>query len=122
MSVPNYEQIGNQLKVLAHPVRLRILDALRRDAECVCHLETLLEKPQPYVSQQLRLLREAGFIQDEKEGQNVYYRLMNDEVQSWLGAILDDPQDLTAGPLGHTQLVNCACPKCARTVTALDVT
>lgn len=121
MSIPNYEQIGVQLKVLAHPVRLRILDALRRDAECVCHLETLLEKPQPYVSQQLRLLREAGFIQDEKEGQNVYYRLMNAEVETWLRAILDDPQEQPAGPMGHTQFVNCVCPKCASAVTVLDL-
>ena len=118
MSAPDYDQLGNRLKILAHPVRLRILDALRRDAECVCHLETLLEKPQPYVCQQLRLLREAGFIQDEKDGQNVYYRLRDDDVQVWLAAILDDAQ----GRSGHAQLVNCPCPKCARAVIALDAT
>ena len=120
MSAPDYEQLSDRMKLLAHPVRLRILDALRRDAECVCHLETLLEKPQPYVSQQLRLLREAGFIQDEKEGQNVYYRLTDADVQTWLTAILDDAAGRAAGLHGHAQLVNCPCPKCARSVIALD--
>ena len=71
----DYIDLSNRIKLLAHPERLRILDALRRDAECVCHLETLLGKPQPYVSQQLRILRDAGVIADEKQGQNVFYRL-----------------------------------------------
>ncbi|MEZ4612300.1 MAG: ArsR family transcriptional regulator [Caldilineaceae bacterium] len=42
--------------------------------------EALLEKPQPYVSQQLRLLRDAGLIMDEKQGQNVFYRLVDADV------------------------------------------
>ena len=74
MTAPDYDQLSSRIKLLAHPVRLRILDVLHREPECVCHLETLLEKPQPYVSQQLRVLRQAGVIQDEKDGQNVYYR------------------------------------------------
>ena len=35
-------------------------DELCGDAECVCHLSALLNKPQPYVSQQLAVLRTAG--------------------------------------------------------------
>ncbi len=86
--IPDYETVSSRLKLLAHPERLRILDVLRRDAECVCHLEALLGKPQPYVSQQLRFLRQAGFIVDEKEGQNVYYRLVDTEVIRWLDQML----------------------------------
>ena len=84
----DYNTISNRLKLLAHPERLQMLDALRRDAECVCHLEALLGKPQPYVSQQLRFLRQAGLIVDEKEGQNVYYRLVDTEVMRWLDQLL----------------------------------
>src|SRR4051812_45188248 len=87
-SEAGYERLANRLKLLAHPERLRILDAIRRDAECVCHLEALLRKPQPYVSQQLRLLREAGLIEDSKQGQNVYYLLADNEVRAWLDAVL----------------------------------
>ena len=71
MRHPNYKQLANRMKLLSYPERLRILDVLRQDTECVCHLEALLDKPQPYVSQQLRVLREAGIIQDEKHGHNV---------------------------------------------------
>jgi DNA-binding transcriptional ArsR family regulator len=83
-----YEKLAHRIKLLAHPERLRILDVLRREAECVCHLEALLAKPQPYVSQQLRLLREAGLIQNEQVGHNVYYRLVDPEVVVWLDKIL----------------------------------
>ena len=65
--ITDYDSVSDRLKLLAHPERLRILDAVRRDAECVCHLEALLGKPQPYVSQQLRLLRDAGLIEDRKQ-------------------------------------------------------
>ncbi|MBK8796762.1 MAG: helix-turn-helix transcriptional regulator [Anaerolineales bacterium] len=87
----DYDEISARLRLLAHPERLRILDAVRRDSECVCHLEALLGKPQPYVSQQLRLLRDAGIIVDEKQGQNVFYRLSDDDVRGWLDAVLAWP-------------------------------
>lgn len=80
----DYETLTKRIKLIAHPERLRILDALRREPECVCHLEALLDKPQPYVSQQLRLLRDAGVIQDERRGQNIYYRLVDADMDSWL--------------------------------------
>ena len=85
---PNYTELSERIKLLAHPERLRILDAVRRDAECVCHLEAMLGKPQPYVSQQLRLLRKAGVIEDEKQGQNVFYRLADETISAWLDMVL----------------------------------
>lgn len=109
---PNYERISASLKLLAHPERLRILDVLRREAECVCHLEALLNKPQPYVSQQLRLLRELNVIQDEKEGNNVYYRLVDAEIVAWLEQVLGPVTSEHAGIARHKQLIACPCPKC----------
>jgi DNA-binding transcriptional ArsR family regulator len=108
----NYESLSDRLKVLAHPERLRILDVLRREPECVCHLEALLIKPQPYVSQQLRLLREAGIIADEKQGQNVFYRLADDEVRQWLDVVLGLPVGQHAEIARHKKVPSCACPKC----------
>lgn len=112
MEEPDYAHISTLLKVLAHPERLRILDVLRRDAECVCHLEALLDKPQPYVSQQLRLLRELNVIQDEKEGNNVFYRLVDAEVAEWLTCILGPVTGEHAGIAHHKRLIACPCPKC----------
>ena len=112
-TVPDYETLSNRLKLLAHPERLRILDVLRRDAECVCHLEALLGKPQPYVSQQLRFLRQAGLIVDEKEGQNVYYRLVDSEVMAWLDQMLGPATSEHPTMTAHKQVIACPCPKCS---------
>lgn len=113
MDRTDYEVLSARLKVLAHPERLHILDALRREPECVCHLEVLLGKPQPYVSQQLRLLREAGVISDDKQGQNVFYRICDAEMCVWLDVVLG-PISTTAFNADRHELVNaCTCPKCA---------
>jgi DNA-binding transcriptional ArsR family regulator len=112
MREPDHKQLSETMKLLAHPERLRILDVLRREPECVCHLEALLGKPQPYVSQQLRLLREAGLIADEKDGVNVFYRLVDAEVAGWLdmilGSVLCEDPDMAL----HKKVIACTCPKC----------
>lgn len=112
MPTLDYERLGAQLKLLAHPERLRILDALRRDSECVCHLEALLGKPQPYISQQLRLLRDATVIVDEKLGQNVFYRLSDDTVRAWLDVVLGPVMGERPDLAQHEQVNACPCPKC----------
>jgi ArsR family transcriptional regulator len=109
---PDYELLSNRLKLLAHPERLRILDAVRRDAECVCHLEALLGKPQPYVSQQLRVLRDAELIEDRKQGQNVYYWLKDKEVRAWLDAVLGPASGELPSLAQHKRVIACPCPKC----------
>ncbi len=124
MRGPDYRQYSEKLKLLAHPERLRILDVLRREPECVCHLEALIGKPQPYVSQQLRLLREAGFIADEKDGVNVFYRLVDVEVAGWLDVILGPIRGEDPELAHHKKVIACSCPKCdpasQRVAIALD--
>jgi len=111
-----YETTANRIKLLAHPERLRILDVLRRQAECVCHLEALLDKPQPYVSQQLGFLRRAGIIQDEKRGQNVYYSLVDAEVSAWLEQILGPAQGEHPEIAVYKETISCECPECGVTI------
>ncbi len=101
----DYRQVGQMFHVLSHPARLRILDELRRAEACVCHLQTVLERPQAYVSQQLRVLREAGLVTPNKDGLNVFYRLADPQVARLLEESL--------GPAGApTRLPNCLCPYC----------
>ncbi len=107
--VDPYDRIANLMKVLSHPVRLHILDLTRRDAECVCHLETVLHRPQPYISQQLAILRSEGLVSDRKDGQNVYYRVTDSEITSLL-AILLGP--VPANGLESRPLSGCPCPQC----------
>ena len=105
---------ADRFKLLGHVVRLQILDILRRNPECVCHLEAVLGKPQPYISQQLRVLREAGVISDSKDGLNVYYHLIDTEVAALLTLALGP---VLPGEHGQRQpLPTCPCPKCAAPV------
>jgi DNA-binding transcriptional ArsR family regulator len=109
-----YRARANLLKLMAHPVRLQILDLLRREAECVCHLSAALRKPQPYISQQLALLRNAGLIADRKEGSNVFYGLEGGPEAGWAAGILEAVAGRTAvgAAAGHRAVAGCYCPRC----------
>ena len=100
-----YQQVTQLFHLFSHPARLRILDELRRNEACVCHLQAVLERPQAYVSQQLRVLRDAGVVTDRKDGQLVYYRLNDPKVAQLLAIAL--------GPVGErTHPPDCPCPLC----------
>lgn len=70
-----YAQWAKLLKTLAHPVRLQILEILTDGPQCVCDLTAQLKKRQPYISQQLAILREAGLVTTVQKGWNVIYYL-----------------------------------------------
>lgn len=63
------------LKALSDKNRLRILLILTRKALCVCEIQDILKVTVSTVSKHLSILRDAGFILDEKEGKWVNYRL-----------------------------------------------
>lgn len=93
------------LKAMAHPERLRLLRALCDGEQCVCHLTAVLGQRQPYVSQQLAYLRDAGILTDRKVGLRVYYRLTDYRVVALLKALeVYDP--------APAQAEHCACPQC----------
>ncbi len=50
------------LKVIAHPVRIKILEDLTHDVKCVSDFEESLDISQPNVSQHLKLLRSHGIV------------------------------------------------------------
>ena len=78
--------MADRLAPLAHPVRLRIVIELREGEACVSELQAVVDRSQPYVSQQLSVLREAGIVACRREGQFVYYRLIDPFVEQ----LLDD--------------------------------
>ena len=70
-----YKIAADRVRLLSHPARLQILDELRRGEACVCHLQTVLGRPQAPVSQQLRVLREADLLESGRDGLNALYRI-----------------------------------------------
>ena len=113
-----YEQLAGIIKALGHPARLHILDVLSRGEACVCHLTTILQRRQPYVSQQLMILRKAGLVRVRRDGPVVYYRLADEHVVRFL----EDGRDLlrARGEAGAFPEIpappveGCPCPKCAQ--------
>jgi DNA-binding transcriptional ArsR family regulator len=106
-------------KALMHPARLAILEALREDEHCVCHLEAALGYRQAYISQQLTVLREAGLVQDRRDGWNIYYHATQPQVF----ALLDQAAELagvSAQAPGPAQQKPCPCPKCQAAAISLS--
>ncbi len=110
---PRTEEIQAEvLRAIAHPTRLRILQELVQEEECVCHLSALLDKPQPHVSQHLASLKEAGLVLDRRDAQRIYYRPASPEIGVLLRTVAR-LSGLAESPSGARHPVpGCPCPKC----------
>ena len=62
------EKISAILEEIASPSRLVILLSIGDGEACVCHLESVLNKRQAYISQHLMALRQAGIITSRRDG------------------------------------------------------
>ena len=88
--------IAERFKALSDPNRLRILMMLKTKPLCVCEISAILRLANSTVSKHLSILRQAGFIVDEKDGRWVNYRLATaqespeaisllPQISTWLG-------------------------------------
>ena len=105
--MPDLAEKAKLFHLLSLENRLRILDELRYGDACVCHLQHKLGKPQAYVSQQLRILKDAGIVDTDRDGVNIFYRLVDPLVRQLL--------DVALGPIDARRPVDtsCPCPRCA---------
>jgi ArsR family transcriptional regulator, arsenate/arsenite/antimonite-responsive transcriptional repressor len=83
------ERMAAIAKALADPVRLQLVDVLRKHAGkvCVCELVPLFDLSQPTVSHHLKVLRDAGLVDSERRGLWAYYYVIPDaleELAAWL--------------------------------------
>lgn len=69
------EELVDALKALAHPVRLRIMQALAGAERNVGEIDESSGIGQPTLSQQLAVLRNAGLVKTRKDAKLVYYRI-----------------------------------------------
>ncbi len=88
--INQYCRAAELLKVLAHPVRLCIVNGLISKGECnVTHMQRCLDTPQSTVSQHIQKLRMAGIIEGRREGLEIYYRICNPKVVKLLRVLAD---------------------------------
>jgi ArsR family transcriptional regulator len=83
------ERLAAAAKALGDPVRLQLVDVLRKHAGrvCVCELVPLFDLSQPTVSHHLKVLRDAGIVGSERRGLWAYYYVIPDaleELSAWL--------------------------------------
>ena len=83
------ERISGVAKALGDPIRLQLVDVLRRHAGevCVCELVPLFDLSQPTVSHHLKVLREAGIAGSQRRGLWAYYYVNPEaleELSAWL--------------------------------------
>jgi ArsR family transcriptional regulator len=83
--------IAQLAKALGDPIRLQLVDVLRKHAGkvCVCELVPLFDVSQPTVSHHLKILRDAGIVGSERRGLWAYYYVLPgalDRLAAWLGS------------------------------------
>ena len=102
----DYTTRAKLFHTLSLETRLRILDELRYGDACVCHLQHKLQKSQAYVSQQLRILKDAGIVDTNRDGVNIFYHLVDPQARALV--------DLALGPIDRTRPIDssCPCPRC----------
>ncbi|SJN20740.1 Formate hydrogenlyase subunit 7 [Microbacterium esteraromaticum] len=82
---PLYEVKAGLFKGLAHPIRIRILEALSATPEAtVSELLSIVELEPSHVSQHLAVLRRNRLVDSERRGSLVYYRLAYPQVADLL--------------------------------------
>lgn len=116
-----FQASADLFKILAHPARLAILVILRDGEQCVCHVEAMLKLRQAYISQHLKVLKDAGIVSDRRDGWNMYYQVERPEVFEVMDALftitgLPDEIPHAHSPAGTPPAgrgkEDCPCPKC----------
>ena len=74
------ELIARRFRVLGEPMRIRLLDRLREGEATVGELRRRSSASQQNVSKHLAVLTDAGILGRRKEGNHVYYRIVDEGV------------------------------------------
>lgn len=85
----NFSREAEILKVLGHPVRLKIVAGLMSRSCNVKKIWECLELPQATVSQHLALLKNKGIIEGHREGVEVYYQVVSSETRKIVAALFE---------------------------------
>ncbi len=90
LHLTNLEAMGQAaecLRVLAHPHRLRMIQMLLAGDYTVGELAEACGLPSAMASEHLRLLQRCGFLQSEKNGRKVFYRVTEPHLKNILRCV-----------------------------------
>lgn len=88
--IDNLEKTAEVLKVMAHPIRLKIIKNLIDNGPCnVGSLQEKFNIPQPTVSSHLGKLKRAGVLNSDRNGTEIFYKVDNKFIISLAKIIFD---------------------------------
>lgn len=79
-AAPDLDRAVTLFHALSDETRLAALEMLRSGEKCVCELQDNLDVAQSRLSFHLKVLRDAGLVQDRKEGRWSYYSIAPDSL------------------------------------------
>ncbi|MBW1971679.1 MAG: winged helix-turn-helix transcriptional regulator [Deltaproteobacteria bacterium] len=86
----DYNKEATFLKVLGHPIRLRIVELLLSSDICVKNIWSCLNLPQAKVSQHLGILKDRGVLNAHRKGSLVLYSVADKRVKGILKALKEE--------------------------------
>ncbi len=75
-------EYAKKLKVIGHPLRMKILVIIEGKSSCVGDLWQCLDTSQPVISQHLAILKEAGIVSSEVEGNKRIYKVVDEFISN----------------------------------------
>jgi DNA-binding transcriptional ArsR family regulator len=86
------ELIARRFRVIGEPMRIRLLDRLRDGEATVGELSEALSASQQNISKHLAVLADVGILGRRKEGNHVYYRVVDEGVFALCEAVCGSVQ------------------------------
>ena len=80
-TAPDLARGAELFHALSDETRLALLDMLRSGEKCVCELQNVLGAAQSRLSFHLKVLKDAGLVDDRREGRWSYYRITPDALR-----------------------------------------
>ena len=88
-NIPLLQAKARVFKALGHPTRLYIVTKLSKGECCVCAFADSIDADLSTVSKHLSVLKQAGIVEDEKRGLQVFYRLKIPCVLNFMECVED---------------------------------
>lgn len=86
--------LADKLKALAHPARLCMVKKLYLHGECnVSYFVDCMPMSQSSISQHLAKLRDLGIVQIERQGQEIHYMLVDEDVKNMMKTLFEGEED-----------------------------
>lgn len=87
LSIESLTEAAACLKVMAHPIRLRIVDILMQGSYTVKQIAELCETRENQICEHLRLMQNCGLLTSERQGRAVYYRILSPQLPALLKCV-----------------------------------